>query len=91
VESPGGTMTRRLGTRNAIAAIAAIALVGAMAIPAGASSGASRRRAQGGGTITVGAEQEPDCADWISSCAGASWGEWTMQEHSMPRVFVVAK
>jgi peptide/nickel transport system substrate-binding protein len=39
------------------------------------------------GTIVIGAEQEPDCADWISSCAGAAWGAWTMQEHTMPRAF----
>jgi peptide/nickel transport system substrate-binding protein len=42
---------------------------------------------QKGGTLVVGAEQEPDCADWIASCAGASWGLYTMQEHTMPRVF----
>lgn len=40
-----------------------------------------------GGTLVVGAEQEPDCADWIASCAGASWGTWTMQAHTMPRAF----
>src|SRR4051812_4043064 len=32
-----------------------------------------------GGTLTVGAEQEPDCLDFLSSCAGASWGSWTVQ------------
>lgn len=40
-----------------------------------------------GGTLVLGAEQEPDCADWIASCAGASWGLYTIQEHTMPRVF----
>jgi peptide/nickel transport system substrate-binding protein len=39
-----------------------------------------------GGTLVLGAEQEPDCADWISSCAGASWGIWTMAAYTMPRV-----
>ena len=39
------------------------------------------------GPIVVGAEQEPDCADWIDACAGESWGLWTMQEETMPRVF----
>lgn len=40
-----------------------------------------------GGTLTIGAEQEPDCADWIDNCAGASWGTWTMEAHTMPRAF----
>jgi peptide/nickel transport system substrate-binding protein len=44
-----------------------------------------------GGTLVVGAEQEPDCAFWIGSCAAASWGLYTMQEHTMPRVFDFAK
>jgi peptide/nickel transport system substrate-binding protein len=40
-----------------------------------------------GGTLVLGAEQEPDCADWIAICAGASWGTWTMAVHTMPRAF----
>jgi len=44
-----------------------------------------------GGTVTLGAEQEPDCADWISSCAGASWGAWTMLYQTMPRTFDFVK
>jgi peptide/nickel transport system substrate-binding protein len=40
-----------------------------------------------GGDLVIGAEQEPDCVDWISSCAGASWGFWTMGVTTMPRTF----
>jgi peptide/nickel transport system substrate-binding protein len=40
-----------------------------------------------GGTLVIGAEQEPDTADWIDSNSGASWGTWTMQAHTMPRAF----
>ena len=29
-----------------------------------------------GGTLVVGAEQEPDCMDWIGTCSGSSWGYW---------------
>jgi len=50
-------------------------------------AGASVRQGGGGGELVLGAEQEPDCADWIASCAGASWGVWTMMQHTMPRVF----
>ena len=44
-----------------------------------------------GGDLVIGAEQEPDCVDWISSCAGASWGYWTMGVTTMPRAFDVVK
>lgn len=40
-----------------------------------------------GGELIFGAEQEPDTADWINTAAGASWGVYTMQAHTMPRVF----
>lgn len=42
-----------------------------------------------GGDLVLGAEQEPDCVDWISSCAGASWGYWTINVNTMPRAFTV--
>ena len=44
-----------------------------------------------GGDLVIGAEQEPDCVDWISSCAGASWGYWTMGVTTMPRAFDVVQ
>ena len=44
-----------------------------------------------GGTLVLGAEQEPECADWISSCAGASWGFWTMTVNTMPRSFDIVE
>jgi peptide/nickel transport system substrate-binding protein len=40
-----------------------------------------------GGDITVGAEQEPDCMDWIGSCAGSSWGVETVETNTMPRAY----
>ena len=42
-----------------------------------------------GGDVVFGAEQEPDCADWISSCAGSAWGVYTMEAQTMPRAFDV--
>ena len=42
-----------------------------------------------GGDLVLGAEQEPDCVDWISSCAGASWGYWTINVNTMPRAYDV--
>ncbi|MYS86211.1 peptide ABC transporter substrate-binding protein [Embleya scabrispora] len=43
-----------------------------------------------GGSLVIGAEQEPDCADWISSCAGSIWGTYLMQAQTIPQVFTVA-
>jgi peptide/nickel transport system substrate-binding protein len=55
----------------------------------GTSGGSSTTEAEGtpekGGTLVIGAEQELDCADWISSCAGASWGTWIYGGLTMPR------
>ena len=42
-----------------------------------------------GGTLTVGAEQEPDCFDWLGACAASSWGSWMAQFQTIPRVFDV--
>jgi peptide/nickel transport system substrate-binding protein len=44
-----------------------------------------------GGDLVLGAEQELECADWISSCAGASWGYWTMGVNTMPRSFEIVQ
>jgi peptide/nickel transport system substrate-binding protein len=40
-----------------------------------------------GGTLTVGAEQEPDCFDWLGSCAASSWGSWMGQYQTIPRAY----
>jgi peptide/nickel transport system substrate-binding protein len=39
------------------------------------------------GDIVLGAEQEPQCMDWMSSCAGADWGIYMMQTNTMPRAY----
>jgi peptide/nickel transport system substrate-binding protein len=43
-----------------------------------------------GGELVIGAEQEPDCTDWIASCSGSSWGYWMMNVTTMPRVYEVS-
>jgi peptide/nickel transport system substrate-binding protein len=62
-----------------------------VAAPAVAAPARRPTRPASRGPIVVGAEQEPDCADWIDACAGESWGLWTMQEETMPRVFDVVR
>jgi peptide/nickel transport system substrate-binding protein len=40
-----------------------------------------------GGTIVVGAEQEPDCLDWLGQCSGSLWGSWLAQYETEPLAF----
>jgi len=40
-----------------------------------------------GGTVVVGAEQEPDCFDWLGGCSGSSWGTWMAQIMTVPYAF----
>ena len=44
-----------------------------------------------GGTLTVGAEQEPDCMDWVGSCGGSSWGFWMAGITTMPSAILPVK
>jgi peptide/nickel transport system substrate-binding protein len=62
----------------------------------GAGGGTDTTQAGGdeipeGGDLVIGAEQEPDCTDWISSCAGSSWGSWMIGHNTMPRAFEAVK
>jgi peptide/nickel transport system substrate-binding protein len=56
----------------------------------GNTTGATTQVPQGG-TLTVGAEQEPDCMDWTDQCAGSSWGFWDANVPTMPRAFDAVK
>jgi len=55
------------------------------------SNQASNANVPQGGTLVIGAEQEPDCMDWICSCSGASWGYWTANVTTTPRTYNVVK
>jgi ABC-type transport system substrate-binding protein len=44
-----------------------------------------------GGTVVIGAEQEPDCVDWIGSCSGSLWGYYTMNVPTVPHAYTVVK
>lgn len=44
-----------------------------------------------GGDLVLGAEQEPECADWMGSCGGSSWGFWAMGVQTMPRSFEIVE
>lgn len=75
--------------RMVIAALTAAALVASLA--ACSSSGTAPEPSDvavvDGGELVIGAEQEPDCADWIATCGGSIWGTYVMQIPTMPSVF----
>jgi peptide/nickel transport system substrate-binding protein len=54
---------------------------------AATTSPATTAVTKNGGTLIVGAEQEPDCFDWLGDCAASSWGSWIAQFQTIPRVF----
>jgi peptide/nickel transport system substrate-binding protein len=58
---------------------------------AGLSNASVAASVPAGGTLIVGAEQEPDCMDWIGSCSGSSWGYWMAAVQTMPRAFDIVK
>lgn len=73
----------------AAAALAIVAVVALSACSGGGSEADTSTPAPAtqGGEIVIGAEQEPDCVDWIATCAGSIWGTYTMQIPTIPAVF----
>ncbi len=59
--------------------------------PAARSSTSAAVHVRTGGAIVIGAEQEPDCTDWIGTCAGSIWGTYIMQTPTIPKVFEVRR
>ncbi|MEV6984314.1 peptide ABC transporter substrate-binding protein [Sphaerisporangium sp. NPDC051017] len=82
---------------SALAGLAALTLVSAGCSTAADTSPAPQPSASAavpvrtGGAIVIGAEQEPDCADWIATCAGSIWGTYIMQTPTIPKVFDVRR
>jgi len=81
-----------------IAAVAVLALVAAACggdddstSSKGSTATTAAAAVPDGGTLVIGAEQEPDCADWIGSCAAASWGFWMMTVQTMPAAYLPVK
>jgi peptide/nickel transport system substrate-binding protein len=48
---------------------------------------ATRETPARGGTLVVGASQEPNCADWYAACGNSSWGRDMMGYQTLPRAF----
>jgi peptide/nickel transport system substrate-binding protein len=56
-----------------------------------ASTPTTSKNVPKGGTLVIGAEQEPDCLDWISTCSGSTWGDYMVKEQTLPAPFVFQK
>ena len=41
--------------------------------------------------LTIGAEQQPDCLDFVGSCSGSAWGYWMVAVQTLPRAFSAEK
>ncbi len=82
-------MKRKLRPTRLLAALLALGLIAAACSSSTETSTTATTQVTvpQGGTLVVGAEQEPDCVDWISSCAGSSWGYWMLNVNTMPRAF----
>jgi peptide/nickel transport system substrate-binding protein len=63
-----------------------------------AACGSSSKKSAGGGTSTtvvakqggdlvVAGEQEPQCLDWVGSCASAAWGRYSVESLTMPGAY----
>ena len=61
------------------------------ATTAGTQQQQSTAAVRQGGSIVIGAEQEPDCADWFGTCGGSIWGSYIMETPTIPQVFVVRR
>ncbi len=80
----------RLSRRGILAAFTAAALIGSLAACTPSPTTAETNEEVAvvdGGELVIGAEQEPDCADWIATCGGSIWGTYVMQIPTMPSVF----
>ena len=87
---------RRPGrTAAAVAALLCISMVGAACGSddgdKDSSTATTSAAVPKGGTLVIGAEQEPDCMDWISTCSGSTWGDYMVKEQTMPAPFVFEK
>lgn len=85
-------MRRQRGSVKLLALIAGLSLVAASCggdddAPEDDAGEQDDAEVPEGGTLTLAAEQEPECADWIGSCGGSSWGYWMLNVNTMPRAF----
>jgi len=89
--APLGQVIRKRAVLVAVAGLIAAASACASNSSATSSTSDSPVAAKDGGSIVIGAEQEPDCADWLGTCAGSIWGNYIMQTETVPVAFNTRK
>jgi len=83
-------VSARLRARGLVAVVALVSVAAMLsAAPLSASSQGGARRQSSGGTLLIAAEQELATANWISSSAGSSWGNWILGVQTLPQAFTV--
>ena len=70
-----------------LVAVATLGAGAATAAPTGSTGLIAPAPTSSGSTVIIGADQEPDCLDWISSCAGSSWGAWMALYTTLPQPY----
>lgn len=80
--------------RHAVRAVLGVGAVSAVLLATsctGTSSGSDQKAipqtVRDGGSLVIGSEQEPGCADWVGSCAASVFGTYVMEVQTMPEVF----
>ena len=69
-----------------VTTVALFALL-SMSLAACGSNGSNGNSAAADGTLVVGADQEPDCLDWLATCSGASWGTYAALVTTLPQPY----
>jgi peptide/nickel transport system substrate-binding protein len=75
------------GPRSGFLALGLALVVSSCSSSAVRPSPPSAEKATKGGTLVLGASQEPSCADWYAPCGNSSWGSDMMRNQTLPRVF----
>jgi peptide/nickel transport system substrate-binding protein len=79
-------VSRTVRARLSFVAVSAVLVTGLAVAPTAASTATAQ---DAGGTIRIAAEEEPSCADWISSCGGLAWGNWALGNLTLPQALNV--
>jgi peptide/nickel transport system substrate-binding protein len=54
------------------------------------AEGGSDAGGQQGGTLTLGAEQFPECINPVSQCANSSWMHWAVDQYVLPKLMTLS-
>jgi peptide/nickel transport system substrate-binding protein len=58
--------------------------------PTGTEAAGGTEEGQRGGTLTLGAEQFPECLNPITQCSNSSWLHWAVDQYVLPKLMTLA-